>query len=101
MMSRHEKRQQLALEYGATDIVTELGDEGVPRIKDMTDRLGARSVVEAVGSQEAMMQAITSTRPGGHLGFVGVSQGVALPGTHAPLPARPDRPGVEPEDRPR
>jgi threonine dehydrogenase-like Zn-dependent dehydrogenase len=49
-MSRHEARQKLALEFGATDIVTERGDEGVARIKDMTDGLGAHSVVEAVGT---------------------------------------------------
>jgi threonine dehydrogenase-like Zn-dependent dehydrogenase len=80
MMSRHGARQKLALEFGATEIVTERGDEGVARIKDMTDGLGAHSVVEAVGTQEAMMQAIRSTRPGGHVGFVGVSHGVELPG---------------------
>jgi len=80
MMSRHEARQKLALEFGATDIVTERGDAGVARIKEMTDGLGAHSVVEAVGTQEAMMQAIRSTRPGGHVGFVGVPHGVALPG---------------------
>jgi threonine dehydrogenase-like Zn-dependent dehydrogenase len=80
MMSRHEARQKLAREFGATDIVTERGDEGVDRIKEMTDGLGAHSVVEAVGTQEAMLQAIRSTRPGGHVGFVGVSHGVELPG---------------------
>ena len=80
MMSRHEPRQKLALEFGATDIVTERGDEGVARIKDMTDGLGAHSVIEAVGTQESMMQAIRSTRPGGHVGFVGVSHGVEMPG---------------------
>jgi threonine dehydrogenase-like Zn-dependent dehydrogenase len=80
MMSRHEARQKLAREFGATDIVTERGDEGVARIKDMTDGLGAHSVVEAVGTQEAMMQAIRSTLPGGYVGFVGVSHGVELPG---------------------
>jgi threonine dehydrogenase-like Zn-dependent dehydrogenase len=80
MMSRHEARQKLAREFGATDIVTERGDEGVARIRDMTDGLGAHSVVEAVGTQEAMMQAIRSTRPGGHVGFVGVSHGVQIPG---------------------
>ena len=79
-MSRHETRQKLALEFGATDIVTERGDEGVARIKAMTDGLGAHSVIEAVGSQEAMMQAMRATRPGGHIGFVGVSHGVQLPG---------------------
>jgi threonine dehydrogenase-like Zn-dependent dehydrogenase len=80
VMSRHEDRQKLALEFGATDIVTERGDEGVARIKDMTDGLGAQSVIEAVGTQESMMQAIRSTRPGGHVGYVGVTHGVELPG---------------------
>jgi threonine dehydrogenase-like Zn-dependent dehydrogenase len=79
-MSRHESRQQLALEFGATDIVTERGDAGVAKIKDMTDGLGAHSVVEAVGTQESMMQSIRSTRPGGHVGFVGVFHGMQLPG---------------------
>ena len=72
-MSRHETRQKLALEFGATDIVTERGDEGVARIKEMTKGIGADSVLECVGTQESMMQAIHSTRPGGHVGFVGVS----------------------------
>ena len=79
-MSRHAARQQLAREFGATDIVTERGDEGVERIKELTGGLGAHSVIEAVGTQEAMMQAIRSTRPGGHVGYVGVSHDVALPG---------------------
>jgi threonine dehydrogenase-like Zn-dependent dehydrogenase len=79
-MSRHEPRQKLALDYGATDIVTERGDEGVARIKDLTNGLGAHSVIEAVGTQESMMQAIRATRPGGHVGYVGVAHGVELPG---------------------
>src|SRR5689334_19568139 len=79
-MSRHEPRQQLAREFGATDIVTERGDDGVARVKDLTDGLGAHSVIEAVGTQESMMQAIRSTRPGGHVGYVGVAHDVALPG---------------------
>ncbi|MGX4693590.1 zinc-dependent alcohol dehydrogenase family protein [Streptomyces sp. JNUCC 63] len=79
-MSRHEPRQRLAREFGATDIVTERGDEGVARIKEMTGGLGAHSVVEAVGTQESMLQAIGSTRPGGHVGYVGVSHGVTLDG---------------------
>jgi threonine dehydrogenase-like Zn-dependent dehydrogenase len=79
-MSRHESRQKLAREFGATDIVTERGDEGVARIKELTDGLGAHSVIEAVGTQESMMQAIRSTRPGGHVGYVGVAHGVELPG---------------------
>ncbi|NJP24021.1 zinc-dependent alcohol dehydrogenase family protein [Microbispora hainanensis] len=78
--SRHADRQRLAVEFGATDIVTERGDEGVAKIKEMTGGLGAHSVIEAVGTQESMMQAVRSTRPGGHIGYVGVAHGVALPG---------------------
>ena len=79
-MSRHAPRQALAREFGATDIISERGDDGVASIKELTGGLGAHSVVEAVGTQEAMMQAIRSTRPGGHVGFVGVSHGVEIPG---------------------
>jgi threonine dehydrogenase-like Zn-dependent dehydrogenase len=79
-MSRHEPRQALAREFGATDIVTERGDDGAAHIKELTGGLGAHSVIEAVGTQESMMQAIRSTRPGGHVGFVGVTHGVELPG---------------------
>ncbi len=79
-MSRHPKRQQLAREFGATDIVTERGDAGVEKIKELTNGIGAHSVVEAVGTQEAMLQAIRSTRPGGSVGYVGVSHGVQLDG---------------------
>jgi threonine dehydrogenase-like Zn-dependent dehydrogenase len=79
-MSRHDARQRLAREYGATDIVEERGDAGVAAIKELTNGLGAHSVVEAVGTMESMMQAIRATRPGGHVGFVGVAHGVALDG---------------------
>jgi threonine dehydrogenase-like Zn-dependent dehydrogenase len=77
-MSRHEKRQQLAREFGATDIVTERGDEGIARIKDLTSGIGADSVLECVGTEESMMQAIRSTRPGGSIGYVGVPHGMKL-----------------------
>src|SRR5438105_7748082 len=79
-MSRHAPRQQLALEFGATDIVEERGDDGVARIKELTNGLGAHSVIEAVGTQESMMQAIRSTRTGGYVSYVGVAHGVELPG---------------------
>jgi threonine dehydrogenase-like Zn-dependent dehydrogenase len=79
-MSRHQSRQQLALEFGATDIVEERGDAGVAKIKDLTSGLGAHSVVEAVGTQESMMQAMGATRPGGHIGYVGVLHDVELSG---------------------
>jgi threonine dehydrogenase-like Zn-dependent dehydrogenase len=79
-MSRHPERQKLARLYGATDIVEERGDEGVARIKELTNGLGAQSVIEAVGTQESTMQAINATRPGGHMGYVGVNYEVTIPG---------------------
>lgn len=79
-MSRHESRQKLAREFGATDIVTERGDEGIARIKELTNGIGADSVLECVGTQESMQQAIRSTRPGGFASYVGVPHGVELDG---------------------
>ncbi|HEX2206748.1 MAG TPA: zinc-dependent alcohol dehydrogenase family protein [Longimicrobium sp.] len=79
-MSRHEARQRLAREFGATDIVTERGDDGVARIQELTNDVGADSVLECVGTQEAMWQAIRATRPGGSVGYVGVPHGVSLDG---------------------
>lgn len=79
-MSRHGARQKLAREFGATDIVTERGDEGVARIMDLTKGVGADSVLECVGTRESMMQAIHATRPGGYVGYVGVPHGVELNG---------------------
>ncbi|MGW2949939.1 zinc-dependent alcohol dehydrogenase family protein [Streptomyces eurythermus] len=79
-MSRHEPRQKLAREFGATDIVTERGEEGVARVKEMTGGIGADSVLECVGTAEAMRQALRSARPGGNVGFVGVPHEVAVDG---------------------
>lgn len=79
-MSRHPERQVLARFYGATDIVEERGDTGVAKIKELTNGMGAHSVVEAVGTQESFMQAVGSTRGGGHLGYVGVNYDVKVPG---------------------
>jgi threonine dehydrogenase-like Zn-dependent dehydrogenase len=79
-MSRHADRQELARRFGATDIVEERGDEGIAKVKELTGGLGAHSVIEAVGTQQSMEQAIRSTRAGGHIGFVGVSHDVTLEG---------------------
>ncbi len=79
-MSRHKTRQDLALEFGATDIVSERGEAGVARIKEVTNNVGAESVLECVGTQESMTQAMNCARPGGHIGFVGVPHGVQLDG---------------------
>jgi threonine dehydrogenase-like Zn-dependent dehydrogenase len=79
-MSRHKTRQDLALEYGATDIISERGDAGVARIKELTSRIGADSVLECVGTRESMTQAIQCARPGAMIGYVGVPHGVELDG---------------------
>lgn len=79
-MSRHESRQQLAREFGATDIVTERANEGVARVRELTKGVGADSVLECVGTSESMAQAIQSTRPGGFVSYVGVPHGVELAG---------------------
>lgn len=79
-MSRHESRQKLAREFGATDIVTERGEEGVVRVKELTGGIGAESVLECVGTAEAMRQALRSARPGGNVGFVGVPHEVDVDG---------------------
>lgn len=94
VMSRHDTRQKLAREFGATDIVTERGAEGVARIIDLTNGVRADSVLECVGSRESMMQAIQSCRPGGFVSYVGVPhdvelQGAALFFTHVHLHGGP------------
>ena len=80
VMSRHETRQNLAREFGATDIVAEREADGVARVKELTDGIGADCTLECVGTQQSMTQAIQSTRPGGSIGYVGIPHGVALDG---------------------
>jgi threonine dehydrogenase-like Zn-dependent dehydrogenase len=93
-MSRHAPRQRLATEYGATDIVSERGDEAVERVRELTGGIGADATLECVGTGEAMQQAIGCTRPGGFVGFVGVPHGVEVSGerlfrTHVALHGGP------------
>jgi threonine dehydrogenase-like Zn-dependent dehydrogenase len=77
-MSRHDVRQKLARDFGATDIVTERSDEGVAHIKELTNGIGADSVLECVGTETSLMQAIRCARPGGYVSYVGVPHGVTL-----------------------
>lgn len=79
-MSRHASRQTLAKAFGATDIVEERGDEGVARVQEMTKGIGADSVLECVGHDQSIQQAVGCTRPGGHMSYVGVPHGVTLDG---------------------
>ena len=114
IMSRHKTRQDLALEYGATDIVAERGDAGVARIKELTANVGADSVLECVGTKELMAQALECARPGSMIGYVGVPHGVDVrwaaaillaegpagrTGSRAPLPAAPHGPGARSQDQ--
>ncbi|USQ80533.1 zinc-dependent alcohol dehydrogenase family protein [Ornithinimicrobium faecis] len=78
-MSRHADRQAVATEFGATDIVAERGDEGVARVMELTDGVGADAVLECVGTKESMDQALASARPGSSVGFVGVPHGAEPP----------------------
>lgn len=80
-MSRHKSRQDLALDYGATDIVAERGEAGVARVRELTQRIGADAVLECVGTQQSMQTAIDCARPGSMIGYVGVPHGVTFDGT--------------------
>jgi threonine dehydrogenase-like Zn-dependent dehydrogenase len=79
-MSRHPARQKLAREFGATDVISERGEAGIARIKELTRGVGADAVLECVGTQESMQQAIGAARPGGYVSYVGVPHGVSLDG---------------------
>jgi threonine dehydrogenase-like Zn-dependent dehydrogenase len=78
-MSRHEPRQRIAREFGATDIVAVRGDEAVAAVLDLTDGVGADAVLECVGTGESMRTAIASARPGATVGYVGAPHGVEYP----------------------
>ncbi len=81
-MSRHADRQAVATAFGATDIVAERGDEGIQRVKDLTDGFGADAVLECVGTQDSVVQALRSARPGGMVGWVGVPHVTEIPQQH-------------------
>ena len=78
-MSRHEPRQQIARQFGATDVVAERGKAGAAVVKELTDGVGADAVLECVGTDDAMKQAFAVARPGSMVGFVGAPHGVELP----------------------
>ncbi len=79
MLGRHADRVALAREFGATDVVSERGDEAIERVRELTGGHGAHSVLECVGHGQAMDTALRIARPGGAVGRVGVPQGDELP----------------------
>jgi len=78
ILGHHEDRIALAREFGATDVVSERGDEAVQRVRELTDGLGAHSVLECVGHEESTLTALHSARPGGAVGRVGVPQEASI-----------------------
>lgn len=74
-MSRHSERQKVATAFGATHIIAERGEEGIAKIKELTDGIGADCVLECVGTEDARLQAVGSVRNGGNIGLVGVPHG--------------------------
>src|SRR5215213_2585066 len=84
ILGRHDDRIALAREFGATDVVSERGDEAIEYVRDLTGGFGAHSVLECVGYAQAMRTALSIARPGGAVGRVGVPQDDTMP---ASLPA--------------
>jgi hypothetical protein len=84
ILGRHADRIALAREFGATDVVSERGDEAVERVRELTGGHGVHSVLECVGLEQSMQTAIEIARPGGAVGRVGVPQDETIP---ASLPA--------------
>src|SRR3954466_5636979 len=79
LMGRHPVRIELAKAFGATDVVSERGEEAVERVRKLTGGFGAHSVLECVGTGQAMLTAVNIARPGGAVGRVGVPHYEAIP----------------------
>ncbi|MFC5141740.1 zinc-dependent alcohol dehydrogenase family protein [Actinomycetospora rhizophila] len=79
LMGRHKDRTDLGREFGATDVVSERGEEGEQRVRDLLGTDGVHSAIEAVGYEQSLTSAINLTKPGGHVGIVGVPQSGELP----------------------
>ena len=84
ILGRHPDRIALAKEFGATDIVSERGDEAIERVRELTDGLGVHCALECVGYEQSTVTALSIARPGGAVGRVGVPQDESMP---ASLPA--------------
>jgi threonine dehydrogenase-like Zn-dependent dehydrogenase len=79
IMGRHPDRTALAKEFGATNVVSERGDAGIERVRELTNGFGVHSVLECVGYEQSMLTALSIVRPGGAVGRVGVPQDETMP----------------------
>jgi threonine dehydrogenase-like Zn-dependent dehydrogenase len=79
LMGRHKDRTDLGREFGATDVVSERGEEGEQKVRELLGTDGVHSAIEAVGYEQSLTSAINLTKPGGHVGIVGVPQSGSLP----------------------
>lgn len=73
-MSRHADRQKMALEFGATDIVAERGNEAVAKVMTLTNNAGANAVLECVGTEQSVETAVAVAGAGAIIGRVGIPQ---------------------------
>ena len=78
-LSRRADRQQLAREFGATDVVEQRGEEATAAVLELTGGVGVDATLECVGTGQAMQTALSIARPGSTVGYVGVPHGVELP----------------------
>jgi threonine dehydrogenase-like Zn-dependent dehydrogenase len=79
ILGRHAVRTDLAREFGATDVVSDRGEEAIERVRELTGGLGAHSVLECVGYDESTITALSIARAGGSVGRVGVPQSDKIP----------------------
>ena len=79
LLGRHPERIALAREFGATDIVSERGEEAVERVRELTGGFGAHCVLECVGLEQSTLTAVSIARPGGAVGRVGLPQEQSIP----------------------
>ena len=78
-LSRNPKREKMAQQFGATDIVEERGEAANEAVLEVTGGVGVDAALECVGTGQSMATAFAIARPGSTLGVVGVPHGVEVP----------------------
>jgi threonine dehydrogenase-like Zn-dependent dehydrogenase len=79
LMGQHKERTDLGREFGATDVIAERGAEGVERVRELTGGDGTRTVLECVGTRQAIEMALGAARDGGVVSRVGAPQYTEVP----------------------